>query len=160
RILVISGPNAGGKSVTLKTLGLMQYMLQSGIPIPVAEGSSTSVFQQIFIDIGDEQSIENDLSTYSSHLQNMSHFLSYANKSTLILIDEFGNGTGPRFAGVNAEAILVQLVKMGGHGAVSTHYSNLKKLAERTAGLINARMRYDVAQLEPLFQLEIGRHGS
>lgn len=160
RILVVSGPNAGGKSVTLKTLGLMQYMLQCGMPIPVAEGSKTAIFQHIFIDIGDEQSMENDLSTYSSHLQNMAYFLRYANKSTLMLIDEFGTGTDPKFGGAIAEAILTELVKMGAHGAISTHYSNLKKLAEHTEGLINARMRYDVARLEPLFQLETGRPGS
>ncbi len=160
RILVISGPNAGGKSVSLKTLGLMQYMLQCGIPIPVEEGSKTGIFQQIFIDIGDEQSMENDLSTYSSHLQHMAHFVAHANNSTLILIDEFGTGTDPKFGGAIAEAILFELVKKGAYGAISTHYSNLKKLAEKTTGLINARMRYDVAQLEPLFQLETGRPGS
>ncbi len=160
RILVISGPNAGGKSVTLKTLGLLQYMLQCGMPIPVAESSSTGVFNQIFIDIGDEQSLENDLSTYSSHLKNMAHFIQYTNKGTLFLIDEFGTGTDPKFGGAIAESILMELLKRGGHGALSTHYSNLKKLADKTKGITNARMRFDVANLEPLFELEIGKPGS
>ncbi len=160
RILVISGPNAGGKSVTLKTLGLLQYMLQCGLLVPVAEGSSTGIFQKIFIDIGDEQSLENDLSTYSSHLKNMTHFVTHTDKSTLFLIDEFGTGTDPKFGGAIAESILVELLNLGGHGALSTHYSNLKKLADRTDGIANARMRFDVSNLEPLFELEIGKPGS
>jgi len=160
RILVISGPNAGGKSVTLKTIGLLQYMFQCGIPIPVSEGSSTYLFEKIFIDIGDEQSIENDLSTYSSHLKNMAYFVYHADKKTLFLIDEFGTGTDPKFGGAIAESILMDLVKKGCYGALSTHYSNLKKVADKIPGLSNARMRFDVAHLEPLFQLEVGKPGS
>ncbi len=160
RILVISGPNAGGKTVTLKTLGLMQYMFQCGIPVPVDEGSSTCLFESIFIDIGDEQSIENDLSTYSSHLKNMSHFVQFANKNVLFLIDEFGTGTDPKFGGAMAEAILKELLASGSCGALSTHYSNLKKFADNKEGIVNARMRFDMTHLEPLFQLEIGKPGS
>jgi len=160
RMLVISGPNAGGKSVCLKTIGLLQYMLQCGLLIPVEEGSKACLFKSIFIDIGDQQSIENDLSTYSSHLSNMAHFVRFANKHTLLLIDEFGTGTDPQFGGAIAESILETLLSQGAYGAVTTHYANLKKMAGEKPGLANARMRFDIARLEPLFKLEIGKPGS
>jgi DNA mismatch repair protein MutS2 len=160
RILVISGPNAGGKSVCLKTVGLLQYMLQCGLHIPVAEGSSSTVFEDMLIDIGDEQSIENDLSTYSSHLKNMANFLRHGGKHSLFLIDEFGSGTDPQFGGAIAEAILEILYKKGMYGLVTTHYSNLKKMAEVYQDMANARMRFDVEKLEPLFRLETGKPGS
>lgn len=160
RILIVSGPNAGGKSVSLKTVGLIQYMFQCGLLVPVQEGSSMGFFQNIFIDIGDEQSLENDLSTYSSHLTNMRHFLTLANKRTLFLIDEFGTGTEPGLGGAIAEAILEDLTKSGAFGVVNTHYTNLKVLADKTPGLVNGAMRFDGEHLEPLYQLEIGRPGS
>ncbi|EMR02677.1 endonuclease MutS2 [Cesiribacter andamanensis] len=160
RILIISGPNAGGKSVALKTLGLLQYMLQCGLPVPMAEGSTVGIFRNIFIDIGDEQSLENDLSTYSSHLTNMRFFLRAVDKRTLFLIDEFGTGTEPRLGGAIAEAILEDLLRQGGYGVINTHYGNLKQMADRSKGLINGAMRFDVRQLEPMYQLDIGRPGS
>ncbi len=160
RILVISGPNAGGKSVCLKTVGLLQYMLQCGLHIPADEGSESPVFRDMLIDIGDEQSIENDLSTYSSHLKNMATFLHYGNAHSLFLIDEFGSGTDPLFGGAIAEAILEALYKKGMYGLVTTHYGNLKKMAEDYPEMANARMRFDVEHLEPLFQLETGKPGS
>jgi len=160
RVLVISGPNAGGKSVCLQTVGLLQYMYQCGMPIPVMEGSKTSIFKNIFIDIGDEQSIEDDLSTYSSHLRSMDLLLKNANKETLFLIDEFGSGTDPQFGGAIAEAILEELAKSNAMGIITTHYNNLKKIADVREGLINGRMRFDVKKLEPLYQLEIGKPGS
>ena len=160
RILIVSGPNAGGKSVALKTVGLIQYMFQCGLLVPMREDSSMGFFQNIFIDIGDEQSLENDLSTYSSHLTNMRHFLTLANKRTLFLIDEFGTGTEPGLGGAIAEAILEDLTKSGAYGMINTHYTNLKVLADKTPGLINAAMRFDGEHLEPLYQLEIGRPGS
>jgi DNA mismatch repair protein MutS2 len=160
RILLISGPNAGGKSVCLQTVGLLQYMYQCGLPIPVMEGSTTIIFKDIFIDIGDEQSIEDDLSTYSSHLKSMNHFLNYASKGTLFLIDEFGSGTDPQFGGAIAEAMLEQFVETKGMGVITTHYNNLKKLGDAHPGLVNGRMRFDVKHLEPLYQLEIGKPGS
>lgn len=160
RILLISGPNAGGKSVCLKTVGLLQYMYQSGIPIPVQEGAKTTIFKNIFIDIGDEQSIEDDLSTYSSHLKSMDFLLKNSSKGTLFLIDEFGAGTDPQFGGAIAEAILEQLAKSKAQGIITTHYNNLKKVADVRDGLINGRMRFDVKRLEPLYQLEIGKPGS
>ncbi len=160
RILVISGPNAGGKSVSLKTAGLLQYMLQSGLLIPAEESSKVMIFQKLFIDIGDEQSIENDLSTYSSHLRNLKHFLDHANKKTLFLIDEFGTGTEPQFGGSIAEVILDQINQQGAYGIVTTHYSNLKKMAEKKPGIVNAAMRFDVENLAPLYRLEIGKPGS
>jgi DNA mismatch repair protein MutS2 len=126
----------------------------------MAEGSSSGIFKALFIDIGDEQSIENDLSTYSSHLNNMAHFSSYAAKATLFLIDEFGAGTDPHYGGAIAEAILERLLQSGARGLVTTHYYNLKKYAEATRGIVNGRMRFDVKKLDPLYQLEIGRHGS
>ncbi|WP_439557573.1 endonuclease MutS2, partial [Dyadobacter sp.] len=160
RILIVSGPNAGGKSVSLKTVGLIQYMFQCGLLVPVDEGSSMGFFQNIFIDIGDEQSLENDLSTYSSHLTNMRYFLTTSNKRTLFLIDEFGTGTEPGLGGAIAESILENLVKSGAYGVINTHYTNLKVLADKTEGLVNGAMRFDGEHLEPLYQLEIGRPGS
>lgn len=160
RILLISGPNAGGKSVCLKTIGLVQYTLQCGIPVPCEENSTFGIFQSLYLDIGDEQSIENDLSTYSSHLKNMKFFLEHANKKTLFLIDEFGTGTEPQFGGAIAEVILQTLSTRHVTGAATTHYGNLKKLADKTNGIVNGSMRYDVKKLEPLYELEIGKPGS
>jgi len=159
-ILLISGPNAGGKSVCLKTVGLLQYMLQCGLLIPVKENSATGVFDKLFIDIGDEQSIENDLSTYSSHLMNMKFFLKNSNDKTLILIDEFGTGTEPMLGGAIAESILSQLNEMRTFGVITTHYTNLKHFASSSEGIENAAMMYDSAKMEPLFVLDIGKPGS
>lgn len=160
RILVISGPNAGGKSVCLKTVALLQYMLQCGLAVPMTEASQMGFFENLLLDIGDEQSIEDDLSTYSSHLRNMKHFVKYANDKTLLLIDEFGTGTEPLIGGAIAEAVLSQLNAQKAYGVITTHYSNLKHLAERTKGIINGAMLYDRGQLRPLFQLSIGQAGS
>ena len=160
RILVISGPNAGGKSVCLKTVAMLQYMIQCGLPVPMNEASKMGFFKQLLIDIGDEQSIEDDLSTYSSHLRNMKHFVRYADAQTLLLIDEFGTGTEPMIGGAIAEAVLSQLNEQRAFGVVTTHYGNLKHLAERTEGIINGAMLYDRGQLKPLFQLSIGQAGS
>ena len=160
RILVISGPNAGGKSVCLKTVAMLQYMLQCGLPVPMSEASTMGFFKQLLIDIGDEQSIEDDLSTYSSHLRNMKHFVRYADAQTLLLIDEFGTGTEPAIGGAIAEAVLSQLNEQQAFGVITTHYGNLKHLAERTEGIINGAMLYDRGQLKPLFQLSIGQAGS
>ncbi len=160
RILLISGPNAGGKSVALKTVGLTQYMFQCGLLIPVAEGAKAGVFDRIFIDIGDEQSIENDLSTYSSHLKNMKFFTQYGNNKTLCLIDEFGTGTDPQFGGAIAEAVLESLHKQQIFAVITTHYMNLKLFAQNNHGVINGAMRFDTKNLEPLFQLEVGKPGS
>ncbi len=159
-ILLISGPNAGGKSVCLKTTGLLQYMLQCGLLIPVNEGSKTGIFNQIFIDIGDEQSLENDLSTYSSHLINMKHFVRNCNDKTLILIDEFGTGTEPMLGGAIAEAILDSMNQQGTYGVITTHYTNLKHFASSAKGIVNGAMLYDSQNMNPLFQLEIGKPGS
>ena len=160
RILLISGPNAGGKSVALKTVGLLQYMYQCGLLVPVGEGTAFGIFKDIFIDMGDEQSIENDLSTYSSHLTNMRHFLKFSDKNSLLLIDEFGTGTEPAMGGAIAEAILIKLNQAKAWGVVTTHYTNLKFLAENTEGLVNGAMLFDSQHLEPLYKLEIGRPGS
>ena len=160
RILVISGPNAGGKSVCLKTVAMLQYMLQCGLPVPMSEASQMGFFKQLLIDIGDEQSIEDDLSTYSSHLRNMKHFVRYADAQTLLLIDEFGTGTEPMIGGAIAEAVLSQLNEQHAFGVITTHYGNLKHLAERTEGIINGAMLYDRGLLKPLFQLSIGQAGS
>ena len=160
RILVISGPNAGGKSVCLKTVALLQYMLQCGLPVPMNEASTMGFFKQLLIDIGDEQSIEDDLSTYSSHLRNMKHFVRYADAHTLLLIDEFGTGTEPMIGGAIAQAVLAQLNEQKAFGVITTHYGNLKHLAESTEGIINGAMLYDRGQLKPLFQLSIGQAGS
>jgi DNA mismatch repair protein MutS2 len=160
RLLIISGPNAGGKSVTLKTVALLQYMLQCGLLIPMEEQSNCTVFENYFIDIGDEQSIENDLSTYSSHLMSMKYFTQFANKKTMVFIDEFGTGTEPQFGAAIAEAILLNLNQSGTYGVITTHYGNLKEVASKNQGLVNGAMRYDVDKLEPLYQLEIGKPGS
>ncbi|PMD94576.1 endonuclease MutS2 [Siphonobacter sp. BAB-5405] len=160
RILLVSGPNAGGKSVMLKTLGLIQYMFQCGLLVPVDDFSTIGLFRNLFMDIGDEQSLENDLSTYSSHLTNMKHFLLHSNKKTLFLIDEFGTGTEPSLGGAIAESILNDLNRSGAYGVINTHYSNLKTFADRTEGLVNGAMRFDAEHLEPLYELEIGKPGS
>ncbi|WP_164122868.1 MULTISPECIES: endonuclease MutS2 [Sphingobacterium] len=160
RIILVSGPNAGGKSVCMKTVGLLQLMLQSGLLIPADETSSLGVFKQIFADIGDDQSIESDLSTYSAHLSKMKHFSTFANARTLILIDEFGTGTDPQFGGPIAEAVLEQLNKKQVRGVVTTHYSNLKLFASHTAGLENASMLFDNQQMKPLYILQVGKPGS
>jgi DNA mismatch repair protein MutS2 len=160
RILLISGPNAGGKSVCLKTVGLLQYMLQCGLTIPVAEGSETGIFKNILIDIGDEQSIDNDLSTYSSHLINMKYFVKNGNDKTLILIDEFGTGTEPMLGGSIAEAILGELNRKKVYGVITTHYTNLKHFASLTDGIVNGAMAFDNHLMQPLFQLTIGKPGS
>jgi DNA mismatch repair protein MutS2 len=160
RILVISGPNAGGKSVCLQTVALLQYMLQCGMLVPLKETSETGVFQNIFLDIGDEQSIENDLSTYSSHLLNMKLLIRNANNQTLFLIDEFGSGTEPMLGGAIAESILEELNKLESFGVVTTHYTNLKHFASQTNGIINGAMLFDIQHLQPLFKLEIGEPGS
>jgi DNA mismatch repair protein MutS2 len=160
RLLLISGPNAGGKSVCLKTTGLLQYMLQCGLLIPVYERSRTGIFTNIFIDIGDEQSIENDLSTYSSHLINMKHFLKNCDSKTMLLIDEFGSGTEPQIGGAIAETLLARFNRNGSYGVITTHYQNLKHFAEATDGVVNGAMLYDRHLMQPLFKLSIGRPGS
>ena len=160
RILMVSGPNAGGKSVCLKTVGLLQYMFQAGLPIPASETSKMSIFKDIFIDIGDEQSIENDLSTYSSHLTSMQTVLANCGGKSLLLIDEFGAGTEPNYGGAIAESILLEVNKKNVFGVITTHYANLKKVAEATPGMTNASMRYDIEKLQPLYKLEIGKPGS
>jgi len=160
RILVISGPNAGGKSVCLKTVGLLQYMLQCGLTIPVAENSESGIFKDILIDIGDEQSIENDLSTYSSHLIGMKYFLKYSSERSLILIDEFGTGTEPMLGGSIAEAILGELNKKKVFGVLTTHYTNLKHFASLTDGIVNGAMEFDNHLMQPLFHLSVGKPGS
>ena len=159
-LLVISGPNAGGKSVCLKTVGLLQYMLQCGLSIPVGDRSATGTFQHIMIDIGDEQSIENDLSTYSSHLMNMKNMMRQANERTLILIDEFGTGTEPQIGGAIAESVLKQFWQKKAWAVITTHYQNLKHFAENHPGVVNGAMLYDRHEMKPLFQLAIGRPGS
>lgn len=160
RILVVSGPNAGGKSVTLKTVGIVQYMLQCGMLPTLYSNSHVSVFRDIMLDIGDEQSIENDLSTYSSHLRNMKRFLAAASPSSLILIDEMGSGTEPHFGGALAQSILSALNDMKVMGIVTTHYQNLKSFADTTEGVVNGAMLYDRQHMKPLFQLSVGSPGS
>ena len=160
RLLIISGPNAGGKSVCLKTVGLLQYMLQCGLSIPVGDRSTVGLFQNIMIDIGDEQSIADDLSTYSSHLLNMKNMMKQANNRTLLLIDEFGGGTEPAIGGAIAEAVLKQFWKKETFGIITTHYQNLKHFAEDHEGVVNGAMLYDRHQMQALFQLSIGQPGS
>lgn len=160
RIVLISGPNAGGKSVCLKTMGLLQYMLQNGMPVPMHTNSRCGIFDNIFIDIGDEQSIENDLSTYSSHLTNMKYFVRNCNASTLILIDEFGGGTEPQIGGAIAQALLDRFNRNGAFGVITTHYQNLKHFAEDTEGIVNGAMLYDRHLMQPLFKLAVGNPGS
>ncbi len=160
RLLLISGPNAGGKSVCLKTAGLLQYMLQCGMLIPVHERSRAGLFRSLFIDIGDQQSIEDDLSTYSSHLLNMKHTLRNCDKASLILIDEFGGGTEPLIGAAIAEALLKRFNEHGSYGIITTHYQNLKHFADSTPGIVNGAMLYDRGEMRPLFQLQIGNPGS
>lgn len=160
RILLVSGPNAGGKSVCIKTTGLLQYMFQCGLPIPASPNSELRIFKNLFIDIGDEQSLENDLSTYSSHLLNMKYFLKNANEETLFMIDEFGTGTEPQLGGAIAEATLEQLNKKGAFGLITTHYSNLKLAADKHEGLLNGSMLFDSKEMQPLFKLQVGKPGS
>ncbi|MCD4723644.1 MAG: Smr/MutS family protein, partial [Bacteroidales bacterium] len=160
RILVISGPNAGGKSVCLKTVGLLQYMLQCGCLVPMEEESEAGIFKEIFLDIGDEQSLENDLSTYSSHLLNIRHFIQHGNRNTLFLIDEFGTGTEPQLGGAIAEAALHALNKGKAFGVVTTHYANIKLMADQENGIINGAMLFDTNELKPLYILRSGNPGS
>ena len=159
-ILIVSGPNAGGKSVCLKAVGLIQYMLQSGLLVPCRETSEFGIFDSIFIDIGDQQSIDNDLSTYSSHLQNMKHLLETANEGTLFLLDELGGGTEPRSGCAIAEALLEELYRRHSFGVVTTHYADLKLLADRCPGVRNGAMLYDTEKMKPLYRLSIGHPGS
>lgn len=160
RILVISGPNAGGKSVCLKACGLLQYMLQCGLLVPMADYSEAGIFDQIFIDIGDQQSLENDLSTYSSHLHNMKFFMERSHGKTLFLIDEFGAGTEPRLGGAIAESILLKLNQKKSFGVITTHYANLKLMAGTHPGIINGSMLFDTRSMRPLFRLKTGNPGS
>ena len=160
RIIVISGPNAGGKSVCLKTVALLQYMLQCGLLVPCDESSTMGIFNHILIDIGDEQSLLDDLSTYSSHLRNMKEFLRLSDTKTLLLIDEFGSGTEPVIGGAIAEAVLTQLNAQQAFGVITTHYTNLKHFAESKEGIVNGAMLYDRGQMRPLFELSIGQAGS
>lgn len=160
RILIISGPNAGGKSVCLKTVATVQYMMQCGLMPPLYSNSHMGMFRSIFIDIGDEQSFENDLSTYSSHLKNMKYFLQYADNKTIVLADEMGSGTEPQIGGAMAQAILQKLGKEGCYGVVTTHYQNLKTFADTEEGFVNGAMLYDRQHLQPTFELSIGTPGS
>ena len=160
RLLIISGPNAGGKSVCLKTVGLLQYMLQCGLLVPMHESSRVGIFENLFIDIGDEQSIENDLSTYSSHLTHMKFFVKNCNERTMLLIDEFGSGTEPQIGGAIAEALLSRFNQRKSFGVITTHYQNLKHFAEDTPGVVNGAMLYDRHLMQPLFKLAIGNPGS
>jgi DNA mismatch repair protein MutS2 len=160
RILVITGPNAGGKSVCLKTVGLIQYMLQTGLLVPLHADSKAGIFERIFIDIGDEQSLENDLSTYSSHLLNLQFFLTHCNPDSLFLVDELGTGTDPSLGGAIAEASLERLSETGSFGVVTTHYSNLKLLAGKVPGIMNGAMLFDTNNLKPLYILAAGKPGS
>ena len=159
-LLIISGPNAGGKSVCLKTVGLLQYMLQCGLSVPMGERSTCGLFRNIMIDIGDEQSIEDDLSTYSSHLMNMKQMIRHADEHTLLLIDEFGGGTEPMIGGAIAEAVLKQFWKKKTFGVITTHYQNLKHFADDHEGVVNGAMLYDRHEMRALFQLSIGQPGS
>jgi len=159
-VLIISGPNSGGKSVCLKTVGLLQYMFQCGLPVPVEENSSIGIFKRIFIEIGDEQSLENDLSTYSSHLKNMSFFTQNSNKYTLFLIDEMGSGTEPQIGGAIAESVIERLHELRAFGIITTHYTNLKMLPQKHTGIKNAAMLFDTKHLVPLYILKTGEAGS
>ncbi|MBO5832751.1 MAG: Smr/MutS family protein [Alistipes sp.] len=160
RILVISGPNAGGKSVCLKTTGILQYMVQCGFLVPALENSEFPLFESLMIDIGDQQSLENDLSTYSSHLVNMRAMLDEASERTLILIDEFGSGTEPTIGGAISESILERFVERKAYGVITTHYANIKYFASRNEGVANGAMAFDVRNIMPLFSLEMGKPGS
>ncbi|RFZ84880.1 endonuclease MutS2 [Mucilaginibacter terrenus] len=160
RIIVVSGPNAGGKSVCMKTVGLLQMMVQAGLLIPASADSVAGVFKQLFVDIGDDQSIESDLSTYSAHLSKMKNFVENANGKTMVLIDEFGTGTDPQFGGPIAEAVLEALNHKKVRGMVTTHYSNLKIFASNTEGIENASMLFNNTEMQPLYMLEVGKPGS
>jgi DNA mismatch repair protein MutS2 len=160
KMLLVSGPNAGGKSVCLKTVGLLQYMLQCGLLIPVSPDSTAGIFEDLFIDIGDQQSIENDLSTYSSHLRNMTHFIQHGKECSLVLMDELGSGTDPNFGGAIAQSVLLSLLEKGVWGVATTHYYNLKVFADQQPGIRNAAMRFDEENLVPLYVLDIGKPGS
>jgi DNA mismatch repair protein MutS2 len=160
RVVLVSGPNAGGKSVCMKTVGLLQMMLQSGLLVPVDENSEMGIFDQIFADIGDDQSIESDLSTYSAHLTKMRYFVAHASPKTMVLIDEFGTGTDPQFGGPMAEAVLEVLNQKKVRGVITTHYSNLKLFAGHTEGLENASMLFDNSKMKPLYVLDMGKPGS
>lgn len=160
RILVISGPNAGGKSVCLKSVGLLQYMLQCGLPVPMSEESHAGIFNNIFLDIGDQQSLENDLSTYSSHLSNMKHFILHAGSHSLLLIDEFGSGTEPVIGGAIAESLLECFIEKKCFGVITTHYTNIKDFCETQESAVNGAMLFDRHKIEPLFKLSIGQPGS
>ena len=160
RILVISGPNAGGKTICLKTVGLLQIMLQSGLHVPIDERSEMGVFQSLFVDIGDSQSIEDELSTYSSHLRAMRFFIDNADKKTIFLIDEFGTGSDPALGGAFAEAILEELAFKRSYGVVTTHYLNLKIMANKVKGIINGAMIFNEETLMPTYQLTVGKPGS
>lgn len=160
RLLIVSGANAGGKSLCLKTVALLQYMLQCGLLIPVSENSRTGIFEHIFVDIGDGQSIENSLSTYTSHLTNMKYFIEHCNRKALILIDEFGSGTEPQIGGAIAETLLDRFNQKGSFGIITTHFQNLKHFAYETDGIVNGAMLYDVERMQPLYRLSIGNPGS
>ncbi|MEI7828587.1 MAG: Smr/MutS family protein [Prolixibacteraceae bacterium] len=160
RILLISGPNAGGKSVCLKTVGLLQYAIQCGVPVPVHIDSVFGIFERVFIDIGDNQSLDNDLSTYSSHLSDMKFFVRNCHPRSLVLIDEFGTGTEPMLGGAIAESILNRINALQSYGVITTHYTNLKHFASSMPGIVNGAMMYDSNRMEPLFQLQIGKPGS
>lgn len=160
RILIISGPNAGGKTVSMKTIGLLQMMFQSGLLIPVDPRSELGIFKQLFVHIGDTQSIENELSTYSAHLRDMKYFVDFANGKTLFIIDELGSGSDPNLGGAFAEAIVEELVRKKAFGVITTHYLNLKVMAERITSIINGAMTFDEKHLQPLYKLEIGKPGS
>ena len=160
RILVISGPNAGGKTVTMKTVGLLQMMVQAGLLVPVAPGTTFGIFKQLMIHIGDTQSLEFELSTYSSHLKNMKHFMENANGRTLFFIDELGSGSDPNLGGAFAEVILDELLRKHSYGIVTTHYLNLKVMAGKTPGFVNGAMAFDEQHLQPLYQLTVGKPGS
>lgn len=160
RILVISGPNAGGKTVTLKTVGLLQMMVQSGLLVPVHPSSQMGIFKQLMIHIGDTQSLEFELSTYSSHLKNMKHFMENANGKTLFFIDELGSGSDPNLGGAFAEVIMEELARKHAFGIVTTHYLNLKVMANKVPGIINGAMAFDEKNLMPLYKLIVGKPGS
>jgi len=160
RLIVISGPNAGGKSVALKTIGLLQYMLQSGFLVPCSQESSFTLFENIFVDMGDNQSIESDLSTYSSHLKAAKHIINFCNERTMILMDEIGTGTDPMFGGPMAEAILEEIHRKNAYGVITTHFSNIKTKADKLVGVSNAAMLFDLDILIPLYKLQIGQPGS
>ncbi|MBI1183765.1 endonuclease MutS2 [bacterium] len=160
RVLIISGPNAGGKSICLKTIGLLQCMYQAGMPIPAESHSTLPVFEKLYLDMGDDQNLDNDLSTYSSHLKALKHFANFSDENTLFLLDEFGTGTDPQFGGTIAEGVLEHLVNKKAYGVATTHYSNLKIYAEKKEGVANASMMFDQAQMKPTYVLQVGRPGS